>query len=110
MGDAIWKFRIMGTAMEEIEVPYPAIVRAFGMQDGRFYLWASCNPEAVNKKKILVKVMATGEEVPEEYVIKTFLGTYFIDELKGGEPFLSLDRASLVFHLVELQGQTGHIN
>ena len=69
----IWKYPIVTTDFQEVEIPQGAKVLTVQMQEGNPCLWALVDPNAEKQKRVIA-VHGTGHPVPD--AVGEYLGTY----------------------------------
>ena len=87
--EVIWKFPLVATDVQNIEMPALAEVLTVQVQVGPC-LWALCNPEAPKTKRCF-ETFGTGH--PMSLASRKYVGTYQLND--GG----------LVFHVFERLGE-----
>lgn len=92
MEKTIWKFELITTDKQTIEMPIGAEILTVQTQNETPCLWALCDP-TVQKEMRSFEVFGTGHPVRYDMgVDRAYIGTY---QLQGG---------SLVFHVFEYTG------
>jgi hypothetical protein len=71
----IWKFPLVVTGMQSIDMPKGAKVLSIQVQRDGPHLWALVDETAPNEPRTFA-TYATGEQLPEAYNYGRFVGTY----------------------------------
>lgn len=85
--ETIWKFPLLITGMQEVEMPKGAKIISTGTQAEVVCLWAIVDPEA-EKEKREIAIVGTGHQMPDRAL--SFIGT---TQMHGG---------ALIWHVFEV--------
>lgn len=89
MSTVIWKFPLLTTDWQEIQMPKGADILTVQVQFGEPFLWARVDP-SLPLYPCTFEVFGTGHEIDEDMCVERhYVGTY---QLNGG---------SLIFHVFE---------
>lgn len=89
MSKTIWKFELLTTDMQAIEMPVDSEILAVQAQHNQPCIWAMVDPEAETGNRHF-EIFGTGRAIPEDMgIIRQYIGTYQVEGV------------ALVFHVFE---------
>ena len=90
MRQTIWKYQLLTTEFQFIEMPVGARILCVQMQKGSPFIWATCCPDEKKVTKRKINTYGTGQTIEDGDFLQQYIGTY---QMAGG---------SLVFHVFEV--------
>ena len=63
----IYKYVLESKEIQEIEIPYNALILSCQFQNNELCIWANVDPEE-KKGKLKILILGTGNPIPEEYL------------------------------------------
>ena len=89
MSQAIWKYQLLTTGFQFIEMPRGAQILCVQMQHDSPHIWAIVNPDEKKMRPRKINTYGTGQLMEGE-ILERYIGTY------------QLHSGALVFHVFEV--------
>ena len=86
--NAIWKFQLKVTDLQEVEMPKGAQVMSVQEQNGALCLWAAVDSEQPKENRV-IEIIGTGNPIPTTTTDRHFIGT------------AQMQKGALVWHVFE---------